>query len=127
MELIKYIREYVDIQKALISAFKQKYPDLKDELFLTDYPKYGSLSIGKKTWNFTKHGKGVRFESANDSLVVDVCQDLHIIDGFDIWRLEEYFTSKGIATSSDTIKKQLEYLQSEKLIRAYKPNSYIFI
>lgn len=65
------LQEYVALQSALQDELIESHAEVKDWAYLTDLPRHGSISASGVTWNFTRHGLGVRFEGDN-SIVVDI-------------------------------------------------------
>lgn len=90
------IRIFVEYQRALCQAFCEAYP-VSDHDFLTDAPKHGSISAADKYWEFTRHGKGLRFETVPSGVVIDVTEGVFTgSEFFDAWRLGEYLESISV-------------------------------
>lgn len=55
---------------------------MSDHIFLIDAPKNGSVSVLGRYWEFTRHGKGLRFEAIPKEIVVDVTEGVVTDDEF---------------------------------------------
>lgn len=87
------LQEYVALQSALQDELIESHAEVKDWAYLTDLPRHGSISASGVTWNFTRHGLGVRFEGDN-SIVVDIHNHLLEKRIVDAYRISEYIASK---------------------------------
>lgn len=88
--------DYSELQAALCGAFEKNYKVENKEL-LIGAPKSGFLSVAGGYWEFEVHGKGVRFQSANTGVVVDVIEGVfRYPESFEGWRLVDYCESNGI-------------------------------
>lgn len=87
------LRSFVVIQKKLIESFMHQYPNVKDYQFLLDFPKRGTIKLDDSNWNFSKHGKGIKFyqDSSYKAKIVDVHCNITEPELFDLWRLSQYF------------------------------------
>lgn len=87
------MRNFVVIQKKLIESFIHQYPNLKDYQFLLDFPKQGTIKLDDSNWNFSRHGKGIKFyqDTSSKAKIVDVHCNITEPELFDLWRLSQYF------------------------------------
>jgi hypothetical protein len=121
------VRSFAEYQRALCRAFQESYP-VRDRDFLTDAPKCGTVTALDKYWEFTRHGKGLRFEAVPSGVVVDVIEGA-ITDSeyFDAWRLCEYLQSVSVesltfegerfdAETSREIERLLQLMASRNLL-----------
>jgi hypothetical protein len=90
------IKNFATLQESLCKALFLKHGPAADE-FLTNIPRLGLLPFNEETWEFRKHGVGVRFVNLANGIVVDAHTFPHRYPRcFDLWRLEQYFDSKLI-------------------------------
>lgn len=82
------------LQNELVKALFKAYPMAKDIEWLLDFPKNGCVNINGDVWNFSKHGKGIRFfmEGSHVVKVVDVHNNINRPELVDTWRLSQYFS-----------------------------------
>ncbi len=87
------LRNFVVTQKKLVTSFMEQYPNVKDYQFLLDFPKHGTIRVDDYVWNFSKHGKGIKFYLGDSSSakVVDIHCNITEPEMFDLWRLSQYF------------------------------------
>ena len=121
------VRAFADYQRALCRAFQENYP-VCDHNFLTDAPKQGAVTAADEYWEFTRHGKGLRFEAVGNGVVVDVTEGIFAgSEFFDAWRLGEYLESISVVTltfngncfdaeDGRQIERLLELMASQKLL-----------
>jgi hypothetical protein len=121
------VRAFADYQRALCRAFRDSYP-VGDHDFLTDAPKHGAVTALDKYWEFTRHGKGLRFEAVPSGVVVDVTEGVFSdSEFFDAWRLGEYLESLSVesltfegerfdAETAREIERLLELMISRNLL-----------
>lgn len=90
------VASLVSLQKALYLALQCQY-SFTDHEFLTDAPRFGNVTTSDIFWEFTRHGRGFRFEAVPSGEVVDILiykpKDPEF---FDALRLSEYAESIGI-------------------------------
>ena len=81
------------LQNELVKALFKAYPMAKDIEWLLDFPKNGYVHINGDIWNFSKHGKGIKFfmEGSQIGKVVDVHNNISCPEFVDTWRLSQYF------------------------------------
>jgi hypothetical protein len=95
-EAQKALQEYSATQEQLCSALFKEYGPAEDR-FLMNVPSSGLLTLDGQVWRFKKHGVGVVFEQLSDRTLVDAHQHIEVCPTcFDVWRLVQYFESKGI-------------------------------
>jgi hypothetical protein len=114
--LIIYIRRYIELQRTLLAAFKEAFPDVSDWEFLLDAPKSGEVIVDGESWLFRKHGAGLSFRRA-DGVTIDAHRHLSIPVGIDAWRLLEYIESIDVdcdsSLSERCLEKELAKLEGE--------------
>lgn len=131
-EAIQIISEFVELQNNLILAFRQIYPNVSKS-FSVNCPRQGLLSLEGEKWMFNKHGVGVYFQSENSDIIVDIHAGfVDYPQGFDSWRLVQYFESKGVeqiyyltgvfdltnkANNEDIVDDLLEHLLEDNIIQ----------
>lgn len=112
-EVLPHIRRYVELQRSLVDAFKQAYPDVTDWEFLLDAPRRGEVVARNEIWRFQRHGAGLSFQHA-DGVTVDPHRHVSIPEGFDAWRLLTYIESVGGSpryATEDQLESVLEALK----------------
>ncbi|ENB9463810.1 hypothetical protein ABJA24_004195 [Providencia rettgeri] len=109
------LRNFVVIQKKLVTSFMQQYPNAKDYQFLLDFPKHGTIRVDDNTWNFSKHGKGIKFyqDDSSSATVVDIHCNIAEPEMFDLWRLIQYFQLDNDAELKSLLD---EMVRSEDLL-----------
>ncbi|APC10564.1 hypothetical protein NQ837_004423 [Providencia rettgeri] len=109
------LRNFVVIQKKLVTSFMQQYPNAKDYQFLLDFPKHGTIQVDDNTWNFSKHGKGIKFyqDDSSSATVVDIHCNIAEPEMFDLWRLIQYFQLDNDAELKSLLD---EMVRSEDLL-----------
>lgn len=124
------IRAFAEYQRALCRAFRESYPVVDHDL-LTDAPTYGAVTALDKYWEFTRHGKGLRFEEIPSGVVVDVTEGVFTSsEFFDAWRLGEYLESISVesltfegerfdAEASREIDRLLQLMTSRNLLKKH--------
>lgn len=124
------IRAFAEYQRALCRAFRESYPVVDHDL-LTDAPKFGAVTALDKYWEFTRHGKGLRFEEITSGVVVDVTEGVFTSsEFFDAWRLGEYLESISVesltfegerfdAEASREIDRLLQLMTSRNLLKKH--------
>lgn len=124
--VLNHIEEFIDLQSAIVSAFKRKFTHLSDWRFLIDFPKDGSIEVNGIEWTFHKHGSGLLFQRASDGLTIDVHRNLDRPEYIDAWRLEQYFLSLGEVKSEKELKGDLERLAATELLELVpaEPGTY---
>ena len=118
-EVIRFFLLQNDLVKALFKA----YPMAKDIEWLLDFPKNGYVHVNGDKWNFSKHGKGIRFfmEGSNIGKVIDVHDNISFPELADTWRLLQYFSLDDenqlkVLLNNMVISGELEKI-SDKLYR----------
>lgn len=66
---------YVSLQAKIMISFFDKYRFCKDYKFLLDFLKNGEVIIDDEIWEFSKHGKGLRFKN-NADCILDIHSDV---------------------------------------------------
>lgn len=92
----KEIHEFISLQVKLVDAFLQANLAARDYEWLLDFPKKGDINVDGEVWQFSKHGKGVKFfktPPAHLSKIVDVHCHINNPKLVDYWRLSQYFSS----------------------------------
>ncbi|WP_247719112.1 DUF6896 domain-containing protein [Morganella morganii] len=109
------LRNFVVIQKKLVTSFMHQYPNIKDYQFLLDFPKHGTIQVDDNIWNFSKHGKGIKFYQDDSSCakVVDIHCNITEPEIFDLWRLSQYFQLDNDAELKSLLD---EMVRSEDLL-----------
>ena len=126
-DLVEYIERLIKLQITLISAFRWQFPDMKDWVFLLDFPKKGSLRIGNDTWHFHKPGAGISFKRNSDAIIVDIHRKLNDPICFDSWRLEQFLESLGFDLEERyEIEDDLKRLAFAGIINQHPDNNGIF-
>lgn len=82
------LRHFVHLQHQLIGAFESRF----EQASWHTIPRTGELEADGAMWAFVRHGGGVRFRRANNT-VVDMHDELEAPDLFDACRLRTYFGS----------------------------------
>ncbi|MDX7987859.1 hypothetical protein FE392_11035 [Xenorhabdus sp. 12] len=102
----KDIIDFIKLQEKLSRFFFESYPKVKDFNWLLDFPKRGKIKIGDESWDFVKHGKGIRFTriTPEPTVIVDINNYINNPRVIDVWRLLEYF-------ERDSIEFEKEYIQ----------------
>ncbi|WP_088937224.1 hypothetical protein [Rhizobium sp. N122] len=92
------IRELLNIQYQLFSAFTQDYSHANDFTLLLGFPRSGALVVDGQRWNFVKHGSGLRFvrELPAPQLVVEMHDQFGDCSKVDWWRLTLFLESMGV-------------------------------
>lgn len=126
--LIIHIRRYIELQRMLLTAFSEAFPDVSDWQFLLDAPRSGEVIVDGDTWAFRKHGAGLSFRRA-DGLTIDAHRYLTVPEGIDAWRLLEYIESSDVDReewlSERSLKKELDRLEREgELVSAENEGFY---
>lgn len=126
--LIIYIHRYIELQRTLLAAFKEAFPDVSDWEFLLDAPKSGEVIVDGESWLFRKHGAGLSFRHA-DGVTIDAHRHLSIPEGIDAWRLLKYIESSEVGCDSSlterALAKELANLEGEgQLILAQHEGLY---
>lgn len=84
------------LQRSIYVALQDKHPFL-DHRLLTDAPRFGSVSTSDAYWEFTRHGRGFRFEEVPNGTVIDILIYMPTEpEFFDALRLSEYAESIGV-------------------------------
>ena len=123
---IQELRDYVEIQKTLSDAVVRKYSYVNNWEFLIDFPRTGFVLVDGASWNFHKHGSGLRFSSQLDGTTVDITEQVRNWRMFGVWRLMDYFESKGLKRDESDVKEFLRNLESKKVIVAVQNSSYSY-
>lgn len=93
---------FVSVQSALLEAFFERNPTVRDWIYLTDVPRRTEITVGDRQWRCIRHGVGIRFEG-DDGIVVDAHRV--IVEGMaiDAHRIEEWIrtTSRDIEGEVD--------------------------
>lgn len=91
--MIDIIEKYLNTQHLLISRMQEIYG--KFDQFLFSIPNSGSIALSGSSWNFQKHGVGIRFiDSAG--IAVDAHCAIGNPNAFDAWRISTYLLSLGL-------------------------------
>lgn len=92
--ILAALRHYVDLQATLLTALRAAFGrEPGPEIWLGDVPKRGEVLVRDRTWDFVRHGGGVRFSEQGSARQVDVLDRVDRPDLFDRWRLVTYFGS----------------------------------
>lgn len=123
------IIDFFQLQNDLAEAFFKNFPDVTDMEWLLDFPKNGCIHLNGGTWDFSKHGKGIRFvkNDADDNKIVDINSHIHSPDLVDTWRLSQYLKhcdeNQIKNTLAEMISQGILEKTSEKLYRLTKSGS----
>jgi hypothetical protein len=108
------LREFIALQTALQDEFVSIHASVEDWKYLTDVPRSGCVNAGGLSWQYVRHGLGVRFEGT-DCTVVDVHNHLLEKGVVDAHRISEYVSSKCKLNDDPDI-----YDECEKSLEAAK-------
>jgi len=88
------VLEFCDLQCRLVERFLEDVRPNDVERF-SDIERTGTLRVGSKEWNYTRHGAGILFEIPGTTVDAHVGLALFpsAIDG---WRLLQYLESIGV-------------------------------
>lgn len=116
---------FIELQITLMRSFFIHYPLVKDFKWLLDFPSKGVILIGNESWDFKKHGKGIRFFKNNSSagVVVDIIDNVNNAKIIDVWRLSQYFSNH----TDDEIKSTLDEMASSGFLQKISERQYEFI
>jgi hypothetical protein len=111
---IEDIYKFLDIQSKLLLNFYQQYPDAKDIKWLLDFPKAGTVKIDNESWEFFKHGAGLRFvrKVSYPHMVIDVHKCVGEKNFIDVWRIIHFCESVGISVTEEKINSLLSEMCS---------------
>lgn len=92
------VLRYCDLQRQVVEQFLKEFRPKDLERF-ADVERQGVLRVKDETWQYTRHGAGVLFQSRG--VVIDAHVGMVVFpDAIDGWRLMQYLESAGIATLS---------------------------
>ena len=116
---------FIELQITLMRSFFIHYPLVKDFKWLLDFPSKGVIWVGNESWDFKKHGKGIRFFKNNSSagVVVDIIDNVNNAKIIDVWRLSQYFSNY----TDDEIKSTLDEMASSGFLQKISERQYEFI
>lgn len=116
---------FIELQITLMRSFIIHYPLVKDFKWLLDFPSKGVIWVGNESWDFKKHGKGIRFFKNNSSagVVVDIIDNVNNAKIIDVWRLSQYFSNY----TDDEIKSTLDEMASSGFLQKISERQYEFI
>ena len=116
---------FIELQITLMRSFIIHYPLVKDFKWLLDFPSKGVIWVGNESWDFKKHGKGIRFFKNNSSagVVVDIIDNVNNAKIIDVWRLSQYFSNH----TDDEIKSTLDEMASSGFLQKISERQYEFI
>ncbi|AOE41775.1 hypothetical protein A7P61_11905 [Pantoea agglomerans pv. betae] len=116
---------FIELQITLMRSFIIHYPLVKDFKWLLDFPSKGVIWVGNESWDFKKHGKGIRFFKNNSSagVVVDMIDNVNNAKIIDVWRLSQYFSNY----TDDEIKSTLDEMASSGFLQKISERQYEFI
>ncbi|EZI31189.1 hypothetical protein ABEH22_09860 [Pantoea agglomerans] len=116
---------FIELQITLMRSFFIHYPLVKDFKWLLDFPSKGVILVGNESWDFKKHGKGIRFFKNNSSagVVVDIIDNVNNAKIIDVWRLSQYFSNH----TDDEIKSTLDEMASSGFLQKISERQYEFI
>jgi len=116
---------FIELQITLMRSFFIHYPLVKDFKWLLDFPSKGVILVGNESWDFKKHGKGIRFFKNNSSagVVVDIIDNVNNAKIIDAWRLSQYFSNH----TDDEIKSTLDEMASSGFLQKISERQYEFI
>lgn len=116
---------FIELQITLMRSFIIHYPLVKDFKWLLDFPSKGVILVGNESWDFKKHGKGIRFFKNNSSagVVVDMIDNVNNAKIIDVWRLSQYFSNY----TDDEIKSTLDEMASSGFLQKISERQYEFI
>nr|WP_024967753.1 hypothetical protein [Pantoea sp. IMH] len=116
---------FIELQITLMKSFFIHYPLVKDFKWLLDFPSKGVILVGNESWDFKKHGKGIRFFKNNSSaaVVVDIIDNVNNAKIIDVWRLSQYFSNH----TDDEIKSTLDEMASSGFLQKISERQYEFI
>lgn len=85
------------LQSTLISAFFARFPNADRHLF-HGVPKHGQVHTSGESWNFQRHGQGVRFHHPETGRTVDAHRSYEDhLDAVDAWRILQFAESIGMS------------------------------
>jgi len=93
LEALREIEMFVDLQQALVTAFRAQHGMAGGDLDVRVVQAAGTIALGADVWEFRRHGAGVAFQQRGSRLLVDVHVSLDDPGVFDQWRLRSYFGS----------------------------------
>lgn len=114
-----------------------RYP-FEDHEHLTDAPRFGSVTTSDACWEFTRHGRGFRFEEIPSGSVVDILvYKPSEPEFFDALRLAEYVESIGVsellfagvavdATSERAIERQFAAMLQSGLLVQHPHDKHLY-
>lgn len=109
------VRKFLLLQNGLVRAYLRQHPEIKDFKFFTDFPRSGKVLLNEESWDFHKHGAGVKFiRNFPPNIVVDIHRLFMQADFLDEWRLEQYVISLGL--SAEGLSSYIDYLVEKGLI-----------
>lgn len=113
-----YVLHLVQLQGQLTDTFKKKFPNANDFDWLVNFPKQGIVIIEAELWEFTKHGRGLRFirKFPRPNYVVDIHTAFGESSYIDDWRLIQFLESCGKRIEKKDILTFLEGMVSEGVL-----------
>lgn len=119
------ITEYLELQRSLICAFFETYPEGEqgDRLFIT--PRKGEIFCLDQIWSFRRHGSGIEFVSCQNRVVVDLDESVSSPNLFTVWRLSKYLTSvtdRNVEVSE--LQPELDRMLQEGTLRIVRNKYY---
>jgi hypothetical protein len=114
MQLLKHINDFLSLQHSLLREIDTVHPGGLQSKLILRVPKKGAILVEGETWEFQKHGAGLRFTRNADSNVVDVSNFVTDASVFDAWRIVQYLESINVVAVSER-EIELELLRLEAL------------
>lgn len=131
------VASLVLLQRSLYESMASRHP-FEDHEHLTDAPRFGSITTSDAYWEFTRHGRGFRFEAVPGGPVVDILVYMPSErEFFDALRLAEYMESIGVtelrfadavvdATSERAIERQFIYMVQTGLLVKHPHGKHLY-
>jgi hypothetical protein len=123
--LLSKIYQFVEYQTQLLGKLRSDFPESKDDKFLLDFPKFGTIEVNGVNWEFKRHGVGIRFDKCTNG-IVDIETKIDSPSFFNASRLSEYARSTGGRATEKEMQLELESLAHEGAIESMS-NGYFRI
>ena len=93
---IDEVGHFVRTQRAVLSAVRMRWgPTTPISVLLSEMPPRGNIEAAGESWEYVRHGGGVRFREWRSGRTIDVHDRVDDPEAFDLWRLRTYFGSLG--------------------------------
>lgn len=91
-EILEDIRHFAVLQRKLCTALADEFDLTGDMEVVFKLPSKGCIDLGGTSWQFTRHGVGVRFIDSSSNTVIDAHKyPISCPNALDAWRLLQYF------------------------------------